>query len=280
MFSAPLAQSAPGIPPGVPEPGLIIWGSVVNATNNQPIQITSASWSVTDGSNTAVYAQSTRPPVQIMTLMGPSFYVLEVPFDTRRFGTILLSDPAVEGINSFELKSSSPPTYTLTPTINGALASVRTIDGAPASGGTVPVSGFSAAVRGRVIRVDLAITPIIETYEQWAARIFGSGHPNGAPGADPDGDGMSNQGEYTAGTDPRSATSALRLLSILVSPTQTTLGWQSVADKQYVLEVASNLNGPWTDISSTRASTSTTELNVSRNPSDTQQFYRVRALAP
>jgi hypothetical protein len=159
------------------------------------------------------------------------------------------------------------------------LASVGSIDGAPASGTTVPVSGFSAAVRGRVIRVDLAITPIIETYEQWAARIFGSGHPNGAAGVDADGDGMSNAEEYTAGTDPRSAASALRLLSISVSPDQATLGWQSIADKQYVLEVASNVNGPWTDVSSTRASNSTTELNVNRNPSDAKLFYRVRVLS-
>jgi hypothetical protein len=280
MLSSTLAQGAPAIPPGVPEPGLILWGSVVNATNNLPIQVTSASWSVTDGSNTAVYAQSTRPPVQIITLAGSSYYVLEVPFDTRRFGTVVLGDPATEGVNSFELKSSSPPAYTLTPTINGVLASVRSIDGAPASGATVPVSGFSAAVRGRVIRVDLAITPISETYEQWAARIFGSGHPNAAAGADPDGDGMSNAGEYTAGTDPRSSASALRLLGINLSPNQATLGWQSIADKQYILEVASDINGPWTDVSSTRASNSTTELNVSRNPSDARHFYRVRAVAP
>src|SRR5256885_15556001 len=144
-----VTQNPPPIPPGVPEPGLVIWGSVVNVNNpSQPIAITSATWSVTDGTQTAVYTGATQPPTRIVTLDGQSYYVLEVAFDTRTFGTIALSDPASIGVNSFELKSSTPPAYTLTPTINGVLATVRSIDGAPASGGNVPVTGFSAATRG------------------------------------------------------------------------------------------------------------------------------------
>jgi len=279
MFSGKLAHAAPAIPPGVPEPGIIIWGSVANATNNLPIQISSASWTVTDGSNTAVYAQSTRPPVKILALAGASHYILEVPFDTRRFGSVVLSDPAVEGINSFELRSSSAPTYNLTATINGALANIKTIDGAPVSGTNVPVSGFTAAIRGRVIRADLTIIPVTETYQQWATRIFGSsGHPDAAPNADPDGDGFNNASEHAAGTDPRSASSLLNILGITVTPNQSTLQWQSVAGKQYVLETAPNPTGPWTEVSTTLASDSVAQVNASRSPSDARMFYRVRVV--
>src|SRR5688572_12810501 len=88
------SQAQP-IPPGVPEPGLVIWGNVVNASDaTQQIAISSASWSVTDGTKTAVYTAASLPPVQIINLAGKSYYVVEVPFDTRTFGNITLGDPA------------------------------------------------------------------------------------------------------------------------------------------------------------------------------------------
>src|SRR5260221_1143050 len=214
------------IPPGVPEPGLVIWGTVVNATNtSQQIPIAGASWSVTDGTKTAVYTPTSSPPLRIVVTGGQSYYVLEVPFDTRHFGTIALSDPAAQGINSCELKSSSPPVYSLMRTINGVPANLRSIDGAPASGGTAPVSGLSATTRGRVIRVDLTITPPPDSYDAWAIGIFGSlGNPDAARTADPDHDGMNNYQEFLAGTDPKSARSAFRILTPSIWPTQTTAG--------------------------------------------------------
>jgi hypothetical protein len=224
-----LSAEAAVIPPGVPEPGLVIWGSVVNQTNPaQAIMISSASWSVTDGTKTAIYSAGSQPPTRIVSLNGQSFYVLQVPFDTRQIGTVTLADPATVGINSFALQSASAPTYTLAPTINGALATVRSIDGAPASGASVHVAGFTAATRGRVIRVDLAIIPVLEDYNSWATRIFGD--PNlsaAAPTADPDGDGMSNYNEYLAGTDPKDPNSALRILQLTIQsePPQAVLGW-------------------------------------------------------
>ena len=269
---------APAIPTGVPEPGLIIWGTVVNATNtSQQIGITSASWSATDGNANAVYNQLSRPAVRTFNQGGQSFYVLEVPFDTRRFGTIQLADPATEGVQSFPLASSSPPTYLLAPTINGVIASVRSIDGAPASGGNVPVTGFNATVRGRVIRVDLAILPISETYEQWATRIFGgSGQPSAGPNADPDQDGFNNAAEFAAGTNPLDPSSALRLLQVAITGNQATVSWSSVANKQYVLEAATNVSGPWSEAASLLATNPSTQTTVARNPGDPRTFYRVR----
>jgi hypothetical protein len=275
-------RAASTLPPGVPEPGLIIWGNVVNTTNvSQQIGITSASWAVTDGTNTAVYSQLTRPSVSTFTQGDRSYYVLEVPFDTRRFGTIQLDNPANQGLNSFELVSSSPPTYLLTPTINGVLASVRFIDGAPSAGSNISVAGFNAAVRGRVIRVDLSITPTTETYDQWATRIFGgTGVPSASPGADPDHDGLTNAAEYAAGTNPLDASSVLRLLQIAVTANQATVGWQSVASKQYVLESATNIVGPWTDATSVLSSNLVSQASVLRSPTDLQTFYRVRVVSP
>lgn len=272
------------IPPGVPEPGLVIWGTVVNQTNtSQAITIISASWSVTDGTKTAVYSAGSHPPTSIVSVNGQSYYILEVPFDTRQIGTVTLADPATVGINSFELKSTSPPTYTLVPTMNGALATVRSIDGAPASGGNVPVAGFTSGTRGRVIRVDLAIVPIIEDYATWAVRIFGSaGLPEAGPGADPDGDGMNNLSEYAAGTDPKDPNSALRILRLTIQtqPLQALLGWQSTSNHSYMIQTASAPGGPWNDLGTAVPSAGpTTQTNVSLSSSDPRRYYRVR-LAP
>lgn len=269
------------IPPGVPEPGLVLWGTVVNQTNtSQAITVTSAVWSVTDGTKTAVYSGASRPAVRIVNLNGLSYYVLQVPFDTRQVGTVTLADPATVNINSFELKSATPPTYTLTATINGALASVRSVDGAPASGGTLPVAGFTSATRGRVIRVDLAIIPPANDYDSWAAAIFGSaGLPEASRTADPDGDGLNNAGEFAAGTDPKNPNSALKILTLTVQsqPPQATLAWQSATNRSYIIEYASSPEGPWTPLGSAMPSAgNTTQTGISLVPGDPQRFFRVR----
>ena len=281
--TAPQA-AAQTIPPGVPEPGLVIWGTVVNQTNaSQAIAITSASWSVTDGSKTAVYSAASKPATRIVNLNGQSYYILHVPFDTRQIGTVTLADPATVGINSFELKSASPPTYTLVPTINGALATVRSVDGAPSSGANLPVTGFTAATRGRVIRVDLGIIPLVNDYESWAAGIFGSANaPEAARTADPDGDGLKNEGEFAAGTDPKDPTSALRILTLTVESQklQAVLGWQSASSRSYVIEFSSDPEGPWEPLGPALPNTgNTTQANINLLSSEPKGFYRIR-LAP
>jgi hypothetical protein len=272
------------IPPGVPEPGLVIWGTVVNQTNvSQAITISSATWSVTDGTKTAVYSAGSHPPTRIVNLNGQSYYILQVPFDTRQIGTVTLADPALVGIDSFALKSTSPPTYTLMPTINGALATVRSIDGAPGSGTNVPVAGFTSATRGRVIRVDLAIIPMIEDYDTWAARIFGgAGLPEAARTADPDGDGFNNAAEHAAGTNPKDAASALRILTLALQtqPLQAVLGWQSASSRSYIIEAAPGPDGPWGALGPAVPSAGdTTQTSLSLLSGEPKRFYRIR-LAP
>ncbi|MBX3745578.1 MAG: hypothetical protein KF833_09745 [Verrucomicrobiae bacterium] len=269
------------IPPGVPEPGLVVWGSVVHRTNtSQAIPIQSAHWSVSDGTRTASFSTTSRPAVRIVQAQGQSFYILEVPFDSRRLGAVELSDPAQSGRNSFDLRAASPPTYTLAPTINGVPATVRSVNGAPASGEAFPVAGFNAAQRGRTLRVDLAILPPADSYELWAAAHFGDPTlPEAARDADPDGDGMTNEAEFAAGTDPRSASSVLRLLSVSVLPggSQTALAWNAVQGRSYTLQGAPNPGGPWTDLGSpVPGSAPTTEVTLPASNPEPHRFYRVR----
>ena len=61
---------------------------------------------------------------------------------------------------------------------------------------------------------------------------------------DTDHDGMNNWQEWMAGTDPTNALSALRLFSTLITSTNVTITWQSVAGVNYFLERSTNLAGP------------------------------------
>jgi hypothetical protein len=262
----------------------VIWGTVVNQTNSaQAITITSASWSVTDGVKTVVYSAASHPPTRIVNANGQSYYILQVAFDTRQIGTVTLADPATVGIDSFDLKTSSPPTYILAATINGVLATVRSIDGAPAPGANVPVAGFTTATRGRVIRADLAIVPPASDYEIWAAAIFGSASlPEAARTADPDGDGLNNEGEHAAGTDPKDPSSALRILTLSVQsqPPQAVLGWQSASSRSYIIEFASDPDGPWEALGPAVPNAgNTTQASINLLSGEPKGFYRIR-LAP
>lgn len=276
-----LAWGAETIPPGVPEPGLVIWGSVVNRTNPaQAVSIQSASWTVTDGTKTAVFSGTSRPAVRVMELAGQSYYVLEVPFDTRRLGAVTLSDPATVGLDSFELKAASPPTYLLTPTINGALATVQSINGAPAPGDEAPVTGFTASTRGRAIRVDLAITPPADSYNSWAAQKFGDANlPQAARAADPDGDGLANEAEFLAGTDPQDASSALRILAIALDAQskQAVVHWQSISGKNYMIQAAAGIDGAWGDVGpALPGAADLTQAQINFPDGGENLFFRVR----
>ncbi|MBL9168210.1 MAG: hypothetical protein JNN07_10755 [Verrucomicrobiales bacterium] len=280
-LSAVTAVSQPA-PPGVPEPGLVIWGTVVNVQNpSQGLAITSASWSVSDGTRTAVFDTASRPAVRIVNQGGQSFYVLEVPFDTRTIGPVSLSDPAsTGGPSSFELKSGNPPVYSLTPTINGVLASVRAVDGLNTTGNAVPISGFNAGVRGRVIRVDLSILPPADPYDAWAAGFFGSlNDPRAGKGLDPDGDGFNNESEYLAGTDPKDKDSVLKILTIspVAGQLQVNVQWQSATGKKYKLEGATQAEGPFREVGAVVPGTGgTAQANVARDAAEPGRFYRVR----
>lgn len=276
--------SAQPAPPGVPEPGLVIWGTVVNVQNPaQAVPIRSASWAVSDGTKNATFDATTRLTVRIVNQGGQSFYVLEVPFDTRTLGPVNLSDPAaVGGPSSFELKASNPPVYTLTPTINGVLANVRSVDGVSASGGNVPVNGFNAGVRGRVIRVDLSISPPPDPYLIWAAGFFGSSSdPRAAKGLDPDGDGLNNESEYLAGTDPTQESSVLRILTFspVAGQLQVNVQWPSASGKRYRLESAPQPEGPFTELGAVvTGNGGLVQAAVARDGVEPGRFYRVRLI--
>lgn len=113
--------------------------------------------------------------------------------------------------------------------------------------------------------------------DSWEVRYFGSTNAvQGAPNADPDGDGFSNADEYRAGTDPGNAGSVLAVGTGAI-PTNgiTTLSWSSVPGKIYSVQAATNLVQPWTVLQS--AVTASPPTNVVSTPTtNLQQFIRVK----
>lgn len=80
--------------------------------------------------------------------------------------------------------------------------------------------------------------------DRWEWRHFGETNAlDGALAADPDRDGLSNEGEYWAGTDPTNAASVLgwRVIAPGVGDALV-LAWPSVTDRVYRVRAATNLD--------------------------------------
>lgn len=89
--------------------------------------------------------------------------------------------------------------------------------------------------------------PDRQTYEQWRnARFQSDTSPQGAPSADPDGDGSNNQAEFLAGTDPL-AGSSVPAASLRLNGTQASFSFELSRNQSAVIEHSRNLQQwqPW-----------------------------------
>jgi hypothetical protein len=156
--------------PAIPEPPVMLYGTVTDGTTNQPVTITSVTWQVTDGTESGTFTITSTPPARIVSQSGQSFYILEVPFETRVVKTAGGQTVSLtrQG-QSLELKSPAP-TYTLTPFINGRAATIRTVDGTAASGPSLTFPN-DPVTNGKMLRVDLTLPPA-DPYAAWAAANF------------------------------------------------------------------------------------------------------------
>ena len=249
-------------PPAIPEPPVVLYGTVTDSGTNQPVTISSVTWQVTDGTESATFTVTSAPPARIVMQDGQSFYLLEVPFETR-----VVQNGAGQTITlvrqgqSLELKTPSP-NYTLTPFINGRAATIRSVGGTPASGSTLPLSN-TPAVNGKMLRVDLTLPPS-DPYAAWAATHFPDPNsPGAARTADPDGDGATNQQEFLAGTNPNNRASVLSVVASTFQPNGSlNVSFQTVAGKRYRLLLSSDLATFTQDGATFTAAAATTTMTV------------------
>jgi hypothetical protein len=79
-------------------------------------------------------------------------------------------------------------------------------------------------------------------FQAWL-QYYGLPTDGSADHIDSDGDGMSNWQEWVAGTNPTNAASALRILSVSSTNGGVAISWQSITDRSYYLQRATELGG-------------------------------------
>lgn len=262
--------------PAIPEPPILLYGTVTDKITNQAVAITSVLWEVTDGTVNRSYSASTLPATQVVTQAGQSFYVLEVPQETRIIQSAGGPVTLQPGTSGFEVRSPAP-TYILRAEINGQPATIRSVDGTSRPAGTtnVTINDYTPATQGRMLRVELWIND--ETYLVWAAEFFPDPNaPEAAPSADPDGDGATNEAECAAGTHPLDRQSFLRVASIEVLPNDSLkMVFSTVPGKRYQLMRSLNLLEFLPEGNPVVATATTTTLTL---PVDQSAFFRLQVI--
>jgi len=138
-------SSAFGIP-GIPEPGVVMYGRVLDIDTGDPVAIRSLSWTISQtgaGAKTFTYTLA-DDALSVATIDGEPHYILQIPFESW----VDLNDVDASP-RRFRLTAGSP--FTRSAQANGASA---TITGGAGGGFIFPTQSVPLQ-RGTVVRVDL-----------------------------------------------------------------------------------------------------------------------------
>jgi fibronectin type 3 domain-containing protein len=117
--------------------------------------------------------------------------------------------------------------------------------------------------------------------ESWRFANFGTtaNTGNAADSADPDGDGLSNAQEYTAGTNPNSAASALKITQVQASGNDMVVSFPSVSGKTYRVERSDTLQSDsWATVQDNISGTGgVLQIADPGAAAQSKRFYRVIA---
>jgi hypothetical protein len=168
--------------------------------------------------------------------------------------------------------------------VNGAPTAGRVNSGGGGggngTGGATPVNG---AAGGSGIVIVRYVSGGVDPFEAWRAAYFTSAQLTNAAissaTADPDKDGLNNEQEYLAGTNPTNALSCLVISAATNNPSTSgtfVLSWQSVSNKMYTVMAATNLLTGFTDLATNIQATPTVNVHTDSVENAGQRFYRIK----
>jgi len=120
------------------------------------------------------------------------------------------------------------------------------------------------------------------TFQAWL-QYYGLPTDGSADFIDSDGDGLNNWQEWIAGTNPTNTASAFRILSVSSSEIGVAVSWQSITDRSYSLQRATDLGGTVdfvTVATNIVGQTNTTTFIDSNAIGSGPFFYRISIPAP
>ncbi|HZM03087.1 MAG TPA: hypothetical protein VFC44_08680 [Candidatus Saccharimonadales bacterium] len=220
---------------------------------------------VSNMTNVAYQISSTSSGVSIaaalISVNGQNFYLATIPFETRSVGGISLGAPTP---NTLPLNPAQT-TFARHATVNGTNAAI-----VYASSGSTNTFTFGPADRGRVDRVDLALSPP-PTFAQWVAQY---GLPsNSNPNSDPTHKGMTLMQQYVANLNPNDPNSTFKFLGIQPSTAGVQLQWSSAAGEVYALQQGTSLTGPFNLVQSNLVATPGTNTFTIPMPTNSASLF-------
>jgi hypothetical protein len=215
---------------GIPEPDLVLYGTVTQTSGNQSARLTvgSLTWTFQPPGGGQPVTVSTS-----LTNINDQFsYVLRVRCETVMAGQTLSSN----------VLQIAPASYTY----NRAQVFINSVNPATFVQPSQSAVTLSATNRGGIERVDLLVSmSLIDADgdglpDSWEQQYFGG--PAANPNDDPDHDGMSNLAEYKAGTNPTDPNSRFAFIRVeRHAASGLVVQWASVQGESYQLQRSADL---------------------------------------
>ena len=257
--------------------------------------------------NVSNYIGTGTAPTQVGSFVISQFVNGTTPNVGARIGKVVVSDsfatvynditdpvaPPVAAFNASPTNGAAPLTVTFTDTSTGSITNrfwnfgdgsttnitATNIAHTYAAGNydvTLTVSGVGGANTN--IQLNYISASPLSAFELWQIQYFGgTNNPSAAAGADPDGDGQNNIGEFTANTVPTNSASVFRIAAVVREGNNLRIAWTMGSGKTNALQISSgNVTGNYSEIFTVAtASSSTNYLDTGAATNPVARYYRV-----
>ncbi|HUJ10342.1 MAG TPA: pectinesterase family protein [Verrucomicrobiae bacterium] len=220
------------------------------------------------------------------------------------YGWNALAPTIVSGPTNLTVTPGQPATFTVSATsildplsyqwlkdgTNVVGATSATLNIASADAGDAGVySVIVSNSAGSVTSASATLTVTLNAFQTWQQQHFGCTLcPQAAASADPDGDGLSNEAEYLAGSDPTNSASALRITSAVQQSSDVVVTWTTFGGHTNILQATAgepdgsySTNG-FTDIPASQTiipgsgDVTTNYTDVAGGTNSPSRYYRIR----